>query len=108
MVPENYGPILADRKLFEFSRGQTLNNIHTFPQFFAANSPRFVTSVPGLFNQVRAVPSLQALLHNNLHQLHAVPHAVHHGLPQGVAVRAGAAPLDLSQFTFLSNGQVVG
>ena len=98
---------------------------HSFPQFFAANSPRFVSAVPGLFNQLRAVPSLQALLHNNnLHQVQALPHAVHHAvphtlhqtfphgvhhaLPQGVAVRAGAAPLDLSQFTFLSNGQVVG
>ena len=44
------------------------------------------------------------VLHNNLHQVQALPQA----LPQGVAVRAGAAPLDLSQFTFLSNGQVVG
>ena len=94
-----------------FSSPQTLNNIHShsFPQFFATNSPRFVSTVPGLFNQLRAVPSLQAILHNNLHPVQAVPHAVHHALPQGVAVRAGAGtPLDLSQFTFLSNGQVVG
>ena len=112
-----------------FSSPETLSNIHSnihshsFPQFFSANSPRFVssvprvvTTVPRLFNQLRAVPSLQALLHNNLHQVqalphgvhHALPHGVHHALPHGVAVRAGAAPLDLSQFTFLSNGQVVG
>ena len=102
-----------------FSSPQTLNNIRSqsFPQFFPANSPQYLRTVQGLFNQLRAVPSFQALLHNNLHQVHAVPHsvhhavphAVHHALPQGVAVRAGAGtPLDLSQFTFLSNGQVVG
>ena len=52
-----------------FSSPQTLNNIHShsFPQFFATNSPRFVSTVPGLLNQLRAVPTLQALLHNNLH-----------------------------------------
>ena len=75
-----------------------------------SSDPRLVTSVPGLvqvprvFNTLGGVPALQALLSNNLQTVRGLPH----GLQHGVAVRAGAAPLDLSQFTFLSNGQIIG
>ena len=82
--------------------GPVDNNLPPLSRVVPTISPTPVTTgqtvIPGLVGlprvSLRDISALQALLTNNLRH--------------GVAVRAGAAPLDLSQFTFLSNGQIIG
>ena len=101
---------------------RTVSRVHSLPATVSHLAP-FATH----HNLVQAVPARQLVhsglhglhgltavrdLGNGLHQVHSVPHhqvQALHSLPNGLtAVRAVPQQLDLSQFTFLSNGQILG